>query len=166
MSLLLPERTDNEMSLPLDRLYTREHVWVRLNEDTGAYEVGVCPMFFDDFDDMEAEVVFAECPTGGDSVAFGEECAVLESVKSAQEVMSPITGTVDEYNHEAEDDPEIISQSPFESWLFAVMEEEDSKHVQHRLKDQGELMSAAEYQALLDITDKVKSRSVNKGNRT
>ena len=65
--------------------------------------------------------MFVELPAVGDQIDQGDSCAVVESVKAASDIYSPITGEVVAVNEDLEDDPGIINNDPYgDGWLFAV----------------------------------------------
>ncbi len=124
-------------SVPDNLYYSTSHQWLAVDADATA-QVGIT----DFAQEALGDVVFVEFPSLGQSVAKDEACAVVESVKSASDVFSPVSGTVVEINFELESAPEKINQSPYDAWLFKV-----------RLSDSSEiktLLSAAEYQAITE----------------
>jgi glycine cleavage system H protein len=95
--------------------YTKDHEWVRL-EGTEA-TVGISGHAQEQLGD----IVFAEAPAAGRSLRKGEEAAVVESVKAASDVYSPISGTVIEGNAALADDPAIINNDPEGAgWFFKI----------------------------------------------
>lgn len=94
--------------------YTQKHEWVRIEE--GLAVVGVS----DAGQDMLSDVVYVELPEIGDSVTIGAEVAVVESVKAAETVYAPISGTVVEVNESLVDTPELVNQRPYAAWFFKV----------------------------------------------
>ncbi|PAV25895.1 glycine cleavage system protein H [Tamilnaduibacter salinus] len=110
--------------IPADLKYIETHQWVRVSED-GTATVGVT----DFAQEQLGDVVFVELPDLGATVNGGEEAGVAESVKSASDVFSPVTGEVIERNESLEDEPEKLNDDPYgEGWLFRV-----------KLEDEGEL---------------------------
>jgi glycine cleavage system H protein len=102
--------------IPTDLKYTKSHEWVRANGD-GTITVGVTDLAQTQLGDM----VFVEMPEVGRTVAAGEECAVVESVKAASDVYSPVDGEVLEVNEALTETPELINQDPYgEGWLFRL----------------------------------------------
>jgi glycine cleavage system H protein len=113
--------------------YTKEHEWVRVDGDTAT--VGIT-----DFAQGQlGDVVFVEVPESGRQVSKGGEAAVVESVKAASDVYSPVGGEVSEGNQALVDDPALVNNDPEgEGWFFKL-----------RLTDPGELgelMNAEQYQ--------------------
>lgn len=116
---------------PPDLKYIETHQWVRAADD-GTATVGIT----DFAQDQLGDVVYVGLPEIGATVTGGEEAGVAESVKSASDVFSPVTGEVVEVNESLEDEPELVNDDPYgDGWLFKV-----------RLKDQGEL------EGLMDAT--------------
>lgn len=102
--------------VPTQMKYTKSHEWVETLED-GTVRVGIT----DHAQDLLGDMVFVELPEVGDEVSAGEECAVVESVKAASDVYSPLTGEITAVNDAASDTPETVNQSPYENgWLFEL----------------------------------------------
>jgi glycine cleavage system H protein len=118
---------------PSDLKYIETHQWVRVDAD-GTATVGIT----DFAQEQLGDVVYIGVPEVGETVTGGEEAGVAESVKSASDVFSPVTGEVIEINESLEDEPEKVNEDPYgDGWLFKV-----------KLADQGELdglMDAAAY---------------------
>ncbi len=94
--------------------YSKDHEWVRV-EGNKAY-LGIT----DYAQSAMGNIVFVELPEEGAEVGEGESIGVVESVKSASDLYSPLSGVVVEINEELEDMPEKINQQPYESWIAAV----------------------------------------------
>jgi len=103
------------MSIPADLKYTKSHEWVRLEAD-GSVSVGISHHA----QELLGDMVFVETPTVGRKLAAGEECAVVESVKAASDVYSPIAGEVIAANGDLEGAPESINQDPYAAWMFKL----------------------------------------------
>ena len=117
--------------------YTKEHEWIRVEGDEAV--VGIT-----DFAQGQlGDVVFVELPEVGRQVSKGGETAVVESVKAASDVYSPVSGEVTNANQALVDDPSLANTDPEgEGWFFRL-----------RLSDQGELgglMDAAAYKSFCD----------------
>ena len=101
--------------IPSELRYTKSHEWVRVEGDTAT--VGIT-------DHAQAEltdVVFVELPEVGRVFAMGDNCAVVESVKTASDLYAPLAGTVLETNAALADTPELANDSPFdEGWFFKL----------------------------------------------
>ena len=109
---------------PTDRLYSRDHEWVKDNGD-GTAIIGIS----DYAQEMLTDIVFVELPPIGKKVAKSEPVAVVESVKSVSDVYAPVSGEVIDVNKKLENTPELINQDAFgEGWIAKM-----------RLTDAGEL---------------------------
>ena len=95
--------------------YTDDHEWARLEGNT--VTVGITEFA----QDQLGELVFVELPTVGGAVTQGDEAAVVESVKAAGEVKSPVSGTIMEINESLVDTPEKVNDDPMgEGWIYKV----------------------------------------------
>ncbi len=102
--------------VPSDLRYRDSHEWVRL-EDDGSVVVGIT----DHAQAALGDIVFVELPEPGMSYAQGDACAVVESVKAASDIYSPISGEVIEFNASLEDDPGLVNTDPYgDGWLFSI----------------------------------------------
>jgi glycine cleavage system H protein len=103
-------------NVPAELRYTQSHEWVRRNPD-GTVTIGIT----DHAQHALGDLVFAETPEAGRTVAAGEACAVVESVKAASDVYAPIAGTVLEGNGGLADAPESINTDPYGAgWLWKL----------------------------------------------
>jgi glycine cleavage system H protein len=103
-------------NVPADLRYTKSHEWVRRNSD-GTVTVGIT----DHAQHALGDIVFAETPEAGRTLAAGDACAVVESVKAASEIYSPATGTVIEVNLALTGEPGLINVSPdADGWIFKL----------------------------------------------
>ncbi|HZF43552.1 MAG TPA: glycine cleavage system protein GcvH [Sphingomonadaceae bacterium] len=103
--------------------FTPEHEWIRVDGETAT--VGIT----DHAQGQLGDVVFVEVPESGKAISKGAEAAVVESVKAASDVYSPVSGEVLEGNQALVDDPSLVNTSPEgEGWFFTL-----------RLTDPGEL---------------------------
>ena len=103
-------------NIPSELRYTQSHEWVRRNAD-GTVTVGIT----DHAQHALGDLVFAETPEAGRTVSAGEACAVVESVKAASDVYSPIAGEIVEGNAGLADAPEKINAEPYGGgWLFKL----------------------------------------------
>ncbi|MGD8234712.1 MAG: glycine cleavage system protein GcvH [Chromatiales bacterium] len=101
---------------PSDLKYTKSHEWVRDNGD-GTVTLGIT----DHAQELLGDLVFVEVPESGTDVEAGGEIAVVESVKAASDVYSPVTGEVVEANEALADAPESVNDSPYESgWICKI----------------------------------------------
>ena len=95
--------------------YTDDHEWARLEQNT--VTVGITEFA----QDQLGELVFVELPTVGGVVTQGDDAAVVESVKAAGEVKSPVGGTIIEINESLVDTPEKVNDDPMgEGWIYKV----------------------------------------------
>lgn len=127
-------------NLPADLKYTKDHEWIR-DEGDGIVSVGIT----DHAQELLGDLVFVELPEVGAALEGGSEdgVAVVESVKAASDVYSPVTGEVTEANEALDDTPETINDDPYgDGWIFKA-----------KLSDISELdglMSADAYAELLE----------------
>jgi len=125
-------------NVPEDLKYTKDHEWVRDNGD-GNVTVGIT----DHAQELLGDLVFVELPEVGAALETGGEAGVVESVKAASDVYSPLNGEVTEVNEALGDAPETINSDPYDGgWIFK-MSLADAGQL-------GELMDAAAYGALLE----------------
>lgn len=108
--------------IPEDLYYTKNHEWVR-SEDDGTVTVGIT----NHAQQLLGDLVYVECPEVGRELEAEEACAVVESVKAASDVYAPMAGEVIEINDELEDSPESINQDAYgNGWLFKLQPDDDS----------------------------------------
>ncbi len=120
-------------NIPSDLRYTKSHEWVRLGE-SGSVDIGIS----EHAQSALGDLVFVEVPEVGRTVKAGEACAVVESVKAASDVYSPVSGKVTASNSALAAQPELLNQDPYGAgWMFRVQ-------TSSGLED-GALMSAADY---------------------
>ena len=113
--------------------YSESHEYVRVEGDYGF--IGIT----DYAQSALGNVVYVDMPEVDDEVTAGEEFGAVESVKSASDLMSPVSGTVVEVNEALEDQPELVNEDAYENWIIKV-----------ELSDKAELdalMDAAAYEA-------------------
>ena len=102
--------------------FTREHEWIRVEGDVAT--VGIS----DHAQQALGDIVFAEVPEAGKRLAKGAEAAVVESVKAASDVYSPVAGEVIEGNAAVADDPALINRDPEgEGWFFKLKLDDPSE---------------------------------------
>ncbi len=95
--------------------YSKDHEWVEMGED-GVATVGIT----DHAQHALGDIVFVELPEPGRSVAKGEACAVVESVKAASDIYAPLTGTITEHNPAIVDDPASVNAEAERAWFFRM----------------------------------------------
>jgi glycine cleavage system H protein len=127
------------MEFPDNLHYTKEHEWVRLEED-GTVVVGIT----DYAQEQLGDIVFVELPAvSEDPVQKDEPFAVVESVKAVSDIYAPLTGRVAEINDELPNSPEVINQDPYgDGWMLRMSLENKA--------ELEELLSAAEYEELVN----------------
>lgn len=102
--------------IPENYKFLSSHEWAKLEED-GKVTVGIS----DYAQDQLGDIVFVELPEIDSEVNQGDEAAVVESVKAASEVYSPVSGKVIDVNSSLEDSPETVNLSAFEEgWFFKI----------------------------------------------
>ncbi len=102
--------------------YTEDHEWIEVEDGVGT--VGITAYAAEQLGD----VVFVEVPESGKVFAKGDEAAVVESVKAASEIYSPVSGEVVEGNEDLPDNPEKVSDDPEgDGWFFKVQIEDASE---------------------------------------
>jgi glycine cleavage system H protein len=120
-----------------DRHYTKSHEWVKVDGDT--VTMGVT-----DFAQSElGDITYLELPEPGDAVTKSEPLGVIESVKAASDVYSPVTGEIVEANDQAIDAPESVNSSPYDdAWLVKIKLSDTS--------ELDELMDSAAYEKFVE----------------
>lgn len=127
--------------MPGDLQYTKEHEWLR-REDDASVTVGIT----DHAQSALGDLVYVELPEVGQELELDGEMAVVESVKAASDVYAPLSGSVLAVNEELADDPEKINTDPYgEGWIVKLQPAGEL--------DESGLMSPDDYQALLDELD-------------
>ena len=124
------------MNIPSNLHYTREHEWVRLL-DASTVEIGIT----DYAQESLGDITFIEGPSVGKSVTAGESFGVVESVKAASDLFSPIDGEVLETNAELETQPELVNQEPYEAGWMVRIKVSDPSQI-------GKLLSPEAYEQL------------------
>jgi len=117
--------------------YSKEHEWVKALEE-GKVSVGITDFAQDELGD----IVFVNLPAVGQQIKVGETLASLESVKSASDVYSPVSGKVTEVNEKLKNSPELINEDPYGEGWIAVIELDDVSVLDA-------LMSAEEYRQFI-----------------
>jgi glycine cleavage system H protein len=122
---------------PTELRYTKSHEWLR-DEGDGIVTIGIT----EHAQELLGDLVFVDLPEVGTTLAAGDDCAVVESVKAASDVYSPVSGEVVEVNEALDGAPETINENAFgEGWMFKL-----------KLADAGEidsLLDADAYEALV-----------------
>ena len=114
--------------IPENYKFLSSHEWAKLEED-GIVTVGIS----DYAQDQLGDIVFVELPELDSEVNQGDEVAVVESVKAASEVYSPMSGKIVDLNSSLEDSPEIVNSSAYEEGWFFKIEVTDSSEFENLL---------------------------------
>ncbi|MGJ0490651.1 glycine cleavage system protein GcvH [Methylobacter sp.] len=123
--------------LPENLKYAKTHEWALL-EDNNTVRVGIT-----DFAQQElGDLVYIELPELGRKVAAQEQCAVVESVKTASDLFSPVAGEIVAVNAALADEPEQVNDDAYQAWLFCVKAD--------NLSDLDRLMDAEAYGQLIE----------------
>lgn len=124
--------------IPGDLKFLKSHEWARV-EDSGRITIGIS----DHAQGLLGDLVYVELPSLGDTIEQGAAAAVVESVKAASDVYSPITGKVVEVNSALSDKPETINEDAYgEGWIFVIQPSEPDQV--------NELLSPDDYAQLLE----------------
>lgn len=122
------------MNVPTDLRFCSSHEWLRLDGDTAT--VGIS----DHAQEELTDIVFVELPAVGKTVDAGDPTAVVESVKAASDIYSPVGGEVVEVNPDVEADPSLVNTDPYgKGWIFKLKVK--------NADDASSLMDAAAYEA-------------------
>ena len=124
--------------IPGDLKFLKSHEWARV-EDSGHVTVGIS----EHAQSLLGDLVYVELPTVGDRITAGGAAAVVESVKAASDVYSPLSGTVTSVNEALNDKPETINEDAYgEGWIF-TMAIDDADQL-------NDLLSPDDYAALIE----------------
>lgn len=124
--------------IPGDLKFLRSHEWARV-DDNGRVTVGIS----DHAQGQLGDLVYVELPNVGDRVDQNGSCAVVESVKAASDIYSPVAGTIVAVNQALSDKPETINEDAFgEGWIFTVQPED--------LAQLDELLTPDDYAAMIE----------------
>ncbi|WP_413283394.1 glycine cleavage system protein GcvH [Vibrio sp. MA40-2] len=118
--------------------FTESHEWVKDNGD-GTVTIGIS----DHAQQMLGDVVFVDLPEVESEVEAGESFSLVESVKAASDIYTPITGEIVEVNEELEDSPELINEEPYEGGWIAKIKMSDAAELD-ALTDAEEYLSSIE----------------------
>jgi glycine cleavage system H protein len=122
------------VSVPEDLEYTRSHEWVRTDDDTAT--IGITDYAQEELGD----IVYVELPEQGDSFDAGDSFGSIESVKAVSDIYTPVGGEVVEVNEALNDSPEKINEDPYgDGWIVKL-----------RVSEEGDLLSASDYEQLLE----------------
>ncbi len=123
--------------LPENLKYAKTHEWSKL-EDENVVRIGITDFAQEELGDL----VYIELPEIGKQVNAGAQCAVVESVKTASDLFSPVTGTVVAVNETVMDAPEKVNDEPYDTWLFCIKVDKPA--------ELDSLMDAVAYQQMVD----------------
>jgi glycine cleavage system H protein len=123
--------------LPENLKYAKSHEWAGV-EDDNVVRVGISNFAQEQLGDL----VFIELPELGRKVKAQEQCAVVESVKTASDLYSPVSGEIVAVNLALVDEPEQVNEDPYGAWIFCVKADD--------LSDLGQLMDAEAYQLVIE----------------
>ncbi|MGR5186730.1 glycine cleavage system protein GcvH [Photobacterium damselae] len=128
--------------VPSDLKFTHSHEWVR-DEGNGIYTIGIT----DHAQSLLGDMVFIDLPELEDELEAGDDCAVVESVKSASDIYVPLTGVVVAINEDLDGAPGLVNSDPYgDGWLFQLQVEDDI--------ELGELLDGEDYlEAIADDDD-------------
>jgi len=125
--------------IPNELKYLSSHEWVRVEADGETAAVGIT----DHAQELLGDVVFVELPEVGAELASGDEAGVVESVKAASDIFSPVSGEVVAINEALEEAPETVNSEPYdEGWFFKI-----------KLSDASELESLLDADAYADVCE-------------
>ncbi len=125
--------------VPSELRYLPSHEWARLEDDGVTVTIGIT----DHAQELLGDVVFVELPEVGEELAAGEEAGVVESVKAASDIFSPVGGQVVEINEALEDSPELVNSDPYDDgWFFKV-----------RISDRSELLQLMDAEAYEEMCE-------------
>jgi glycine cleavage system H protein len=134
------ERNRRNMAIPAELKYSMDHEWVRVEGNKAT--IGIT----DYAQEQLGDVVYVELPGEGDGVTAGDTFGVVESVKTASDLISPVSGAVTAANEALMDEPELVNSSPYDdAWMIAVEMSDPS--------ELDELMDASAYEAFLTTLD-------------
>ncbi len=101
---------------PTNLQYSRTHEWIELNEN-GTARIGITHHA----QDLLGDIVFIELPEIGQKISAEDTCGVIESVKAASDLYSPLSGEIVETNSMLSDSPELVNQNPYhDGWIYIV----------------------------------------------
>jgi glycine cleavage system H protein len=122
------------LSVPEELQYTKSHEWVRTEDDTAT--IGITDYAQEELGD----IVYVELPEEGATFDAGDAFGTVESVKAVSDLNTPVGGEVVEVNEALSDNPEKINEDPYgDGWMVKL-----------RVSDEGDLLSASDYEQLLE----------------
>ncbi len=128
---------------PDDLKYHKEHTWVRVSGDKAVVGISFYAQ------ESLGDIVYIDAPEIDSTVEAGTELTQIESTKATSSVISPVSGTIVEFNEDLIDAPEIINEDPYDKGWIAVIEMEDETELDN-------LMDAEDYEKYLEEEVKLK----------
>ncbi|MBI5739488.1 MAG: glycine cleavage system protein GcvH [Nitrospirae bacterium] len=128
---------------PEDLKYHKEHTWVKVSGKKATVGISFYAQ------ESLGDIVYIDAPEIDASIEAGMELTQIESTKATSSVISPVSGTILEFNEELTETPEIINEDPYHKGWIAVLEIEDESELD-------DLMDAAEYEKYLEEEVKLK----------
>lgn len=126
------------MNIPANLKYTKSHEWIHIEAD-GTLTIGIT----DPAQEMLGDLVFVGDVKVGDTLAAGETVGVVESVKAASDIYSPVQGEITAFNDSLDSTPESINAAPYENWIFKMKPTNPA--------DLNDLLDAATYQTVASV---------------
>ena len=124
-------------NVPSELKYSKDHEWIQANDD-GTVTVGIT----DHAQAALGDLVFVEVPETGSIVTTGDACAVVESVKAASDIYSPVSGEIVAVNEALADAPESVNEDPYDDgWIMKIRLDSEA--------DLEALMNAEEYEQFI-----------------
>ena len=124
------------MNIPADLKYTKDHEWIKVDGDIAT--IGVTDFAQKELGDIE----FVEVDTEGEALSSGDVFGTVEAVKTVSDLFMPLDGTVESFNQDLEDTPEVVNQDPYGAgWMVKIKFESGT--------DMGELLSADQYKQII-----------------
>ncbi|MFX0065972.1 MAG: glycine cleavage system protein GcvH [Candidatus Hermodarchaeota archaeon] len=135
----ITEAVKEELKIPDNLRYSKKHLWV-LKLGDGNVKIGIT-----DYAQKKCmEIVFVELDfIEGDEIEVGDEIGIIESVKSVNSLITPISGTIVSFNEGLEDEPESINLNPYDAWIIILRPGDNFK------REYAALMDATEYKKIL-----------------
>lgn len=126
-------------NIPGELKYLSSHEWVRVESDGQTVTVGIT----DHAQDLLGDVVFVELPELDAEISAGDEAGVVESVKAASDIFSPLSGVVVAVNEDLEESPELVNSDPYDDgWFFKL-----------KISDADELSSLLDAEAYSEVCE-------------
>ncbi len=123
-------------NIPSELKYTKDHEWAK-------FENNIITVGITDFAQSSlGDIVYVELPSVGDSLEKEDSFGVVESIKSASDLYSPVSGEVIEVNEELNDSPDLLNDDAYSNWMVKIKVESDS--------DFNDLLSATDYAPLCE----------------